>query len=229
MNILELGNYIAPAYAGMVLAEQGHNVVKWVKPGADPILSLRRGAELWDWINAGKTLEARDINSGSIHGCWRFDAVIDNFKLSTLERWGIDPQELAAQYDLKWVSLRSEVGEISFDLLAQCRSILEYSPWVPFYLGDTTAGLWMAFKVLAAQRAGHYVLGHASCLQKLVEGELVIDVKRSDKAVPWDIEDYGFESGHAVIEYRGEQIVEPVRDRDWKLKHLWHIEGRIVI
>jgi hypothetical protein len=58
MRILELGNYVVPAYAGMILAEQGHAVTKWTN-GRDPILSLNRGDELWRWINHGKRTEDR--------------------------------------------------------------------------------------------------------------------------------------------------------------------------
>lgn len=224
-RILELGNYIVPAYAGMVLAEQGHSVEKWTH-GTDPILGLHRGDELWEWINHQKSLVLRHP-AEVLDEADRFDLVIDNFRPSTLERWGIDPTAIAQRHRLAWVSMRSEVGEYSFDLLAQCRSWLEYAPWVPFYVGDTAGGLWLAFKALAVETPGHYVLGHASCLQKLVEGELVIDVPRDGQSVPWDREPYRFVDGQAVIEYRGQTLTEFPRDRAWKLRHLWHTDGRI--
>lgn len=227
MRVLELGNYIAPAYAGMILAEQGHAVTKWTN-GRDPILGLKRGEELWDWINFGKHVVQRDVRDlASGGGLREFDAVIDNFRASTLEAWGIDPAALARANDVVWVSLRDELGGRSFDVVAQCRSWMEYAPWVPFYVGDTVAGLWLAFKALSAPAAGHYVIGHASCLQKLVEGELAIEVERDGHRIPWDQEEYRVVDGHARVRYKGELIVEPVRDREWKLSHLRHVNGRI--
>jgi hypothetical protein len=225
-NVIEIGNYIAPAYAGMLLAEQDFTVEKWTN-GNDPILDLHRGAELWKWINYRKTLvnrHPRELLDGIKAGI-----VIDNFRPSTLAQWGIEPAQLAKLYDVVWVSIRSEVGEVSFDLLAQCRSWMEYAEWTPFYIGDTAAGLWAAFKAAAAHEAGHYVIGHASCMQKLVEGELQIDIKRKPFEVPWDTEAYYFDGDEAHIDYKGQHITETVKDREWKLKNLWHKDGRIII
>jgi hypothetical protein len=53
---------VVPAYSGMVLAEQGATVEKWTN-GKDPILGCRSGAELWAWINHGKTLVNRPVAS----------------------------------------------------------------------------------------------------------------------------------------------------------------------
>ena len=218
--ILELGNYVVPAYAGMLLAEQGHEVIKLVN-GRDPIQGLRHGDQLWSWINHGKRLvEAHPAEWLSdpdwLHG---YDVVLDNFQPATLAKWGIDPAALAKRFDLVWVSMRSELPGRSFDLIAQARSILEFSPWVPFWLGDTAGGLWLAFKALAAlneTQSGHHVLGQASVLQKLVEGELVIDVPRTSAAIPWETEPYHFDetTREAVVEYKGTTTREPVRDRD---------------
>jgi len=140
----------------------------------------------------------------------------------------------SAQY--KDILLRSSVFLIimktwvSADIFAQARSWLEYSPWVPFYVGDTAAGLWMAFKALAATAQGHYCLGQASCMQKLVEGELILDAPRSPgQQPPWDGDTYRVKNGTAVVEYKGRRLTEPIRDRGWKLQHLWHQNGRIVI
>lgn len=232
LRVLELGNYVAPAYAGMILAEQGHYVEKWID-GHDPILSLHRGIELWDWINHGKTLKLK--HPGAVQRAnLGFDIILDNFRPSTLEKWGVDPAAVAYRQRNVWVSLRSEVGERSFDVVAQARSWMEYAEWVPFYVGDTTAGLWMAFKALSVTYPGHYVLGQASCLQKLVEGELVIDQsppKVAGRATRWDNpDDYGVDCfDRAIVNFKDETIIEPTRDRAWKLANLWHNDGRITI
>ncbi len=233
MTILELGNYVVPAYAGMILAEQGHRVVKWTN-GRDPILSLNRGAELWAWINHGKCLEDRhpEVLSGDLSDAFSDehpDVILDNFRPETLGRWGLDPAAIAVREGIRWVSMRSEVGDRSFDILAQARSWMEYAPWVPFWAGDTIGGLWLAFKALADRTPGHFTLGQASVMQKLVEGELVLDRPPFDGRIPWETEPYRFEEGHAVVEYKGRTYREPVRDMAWKLTHLRHRDGRITI
>jgi hypothetical protein len=231
-RVLELGNFVVPAYAGMILAEQGCRVQKWTN-GKDPILGCRSGAELWAWINDGKTLVNRPVAS-LIADPPPVDIVIDNFRPSTLAGWGVDPAALAQRRGWVWVSMRSEVGERSFDLIAQARSIREYGPHVPFWLGDTAGGLWMAFKALAmylAGKPGHYVLGQASVLQKLVEGELLVERPEPlpGNVVPWDPDPYFMTESKAVVKYKGERIDEPIRSRGWKLANLWHVSGRIKV
>lgn len=229
MMVLELGNYIVPAYAGMLLAEQGYRVEKWIRGDKDPIHGLRRGDELWSWINHGKILVERDfrtIESRLEEG--DIDVVIENVRPSTWKALDLDPKDLAARYGVRWVAMRAEVGEVSFDALAQARSWLAFAPWVPFYIGDTAGGLWLAFKAICSPGTGYFELGHASVLQKLVEGELVVEEPRFGTP-PWDTEGYSASAMGARVCYKGQEFIEPARDREWKLKHLWHSEGRIRI
>ncbi len=151
MKVLELGNYIIPAYAGMVLAEQGHEVVKFTN-GRDPILGLQRGPELWAWINHGKVL--RDDHPRTVLDGPAFDIILDNFRPTTLKAWGITPVELCQRFGYRWISMRPEVGDRSFDVLAQAQAWMEFCPYIPFYIGDTAPGLWMAFKALASTEPG---------------------------------------------------------------------------
>ena len=222
MNILELGSYVAPAYAGMILAEQGHTVTKWSTD--DPIHHLNRGPELWAWINEGKSVETRhaadvrDLEPGQV------DIVLDNFRAATWERWGIDPADLASQIGVTWVSLRADDDQRSFDVIAQARAWGNMGH-LPFYIGDTAAGLWLAFKALCAPQ-GHHVIRQAACLAKLVEGELVTP-RGPDN--PWDDPDnYGWFDQATVI-FKGEYISEPARDDEWRRSHLAHRNGRYVI
>jgi hypothetical protein len=230
LRVLELGNFVVPAYAGMILAEQGAEVQKWTN-GKDPILGCRSGADLWAWINHGKTLLNRP--AASLPGDPpSVDIVIENFRPGTLAGWGVDPAALAERHGWVWVSMRSEVGERSFDLIAQARSTAEYAPHIPFWLGDTAGGLWCAFKALAMHAAGqpgHYVLGQASCLQKFVEGELCVERPEPlpGNVVPWDADPYRMCDGAAVVEYKGDRLEEPIRSREWKLANLWHVGGRM--
>jgi hypothetical protein len=229
IRALELGSYIAPAYAGMALAEQGVEVTKWYRQD-DPILDLRDGEQLWEWINHGKRLECRHPRELTNLTDWHI--VVDNMRPAALQKAGLDPPELARRDRAVWVSIRADVGDTSFDIIAQARSWMEYGPWMPLYLGDTCAGLWAAFKALAARAScswGHHVIGHAACLQKLVEGELVLDPPRDGKRIYWDRDPYYAEDGHAIVGYRDRRYCEPVRDREWKLAHFPHEGGRIKI
>ncbi len=104
----------------------------------------------------------------------------------------------------------------------------------PFWLGDTTGGLWVAFMALAMHavgRPGHYFLGQASCLQKPVEGELCVERPEplAGNSVPWDADPYRMCNGASVVEYNGDRLEEPIRLREWKLANLWHVKGRMPV
>ncbi|MFC4336838.1 CoA transferase [Salininema proteolyticum] len=236
-RVLELGSYILPAYAGMVLAEQGARVVKWTHPdgAADPVQRLRRGDELWTWINHGKTLTPRHVREVADLPPGSFDVVIDNIRDSAWKKWGIDPAEQARRLSLPWVSMRDEFDGRSFDAVTQARAWMEHVPYLPFYIGDTAGGLWAAFKALsltAGSQTGHHILRQSSCLAKLIEGELVV-VEPRDQAPPWDPPGtYGADDDGAAtrVVFRGTEVVEPVRDTAWKRRHLNHDgNGRIII
>lgn len=223
MRVLELGSYVAPAYAGMILAEQGHDVDKWWLP-IDPILTLDRGDELWDWINHGKRLTQMHASAAARVDLSEYDVVIDNIRARALANWQIEPQTLAERYDLTWVSLRDDFDERSFDAIAQARAWGDLGH-LPFYIGDTAAGLWLAFKALAVKHGSHHVIRQASVLAKLVEGELVVSRDR-----PWDAPgEYVIDENSASVLFKGERISEPTRDAAWRRQNLHHVDGRFVI
>jgi hypothetical protein len=234
MRILELGSYVSIAYAGMVLAEQGHEVFKWVSPGRpDPIEGLKRGDELWRYINHGKTVirwHARNVDAVLDGGA--ADAVIDNIRAETWESWGIDPKDLASTYGIPWVSLRDDFGGRSFDAIAQARAWGDHVGYVPVYIGDTSAGLWTAFKLVNAP-PGHHVLHQAACLAKLVEGELVVPQDRGGlTAPPWDEPGtYGRDGDldQTRVIFRNQVVREPFRNDAWRRHNLRHVGGRYVI
>lgn len=229
MRVLELGSYVIPAYAGMVLAEQGHEVSKWTGVRPDPILGLIRGGELWAWINHGKTVGQRHAATIEDEPPGRFDAVIDNIRAATWEAWGVDPAAEAERLGVRWVSMRDDAGGRSFDAIAQARAWGDHVGYVPAYLGDTAGGLWLAFKLLAAP-PGHHVLHQAACLAKLVEGELQVTPERDGAAPPWDEPGtYGRDGDGVTVVYRGERHHEPFRDGAWRLANLRHEAGRLVV
>lgn len=215
MRILELGSYIAPAYAGLILSQQGHRVTKLVGEH-EPTLELRSGEELFEWLNQGKKLLSGDIRELDFS---EYDAVIDNIRVSTWLRLGMAPEDLAFEHFLKWASLRSETGEPSFDLIAQNQAWGDKGR-LPFYIGDTAAGLWLAFKLLNLEAGEHATVYQATALAKLVEGNL---------AVPWRLWDdfgeyYAAQDGTAVVRYRDRLYLEPIRDDEWRRVNLKHDE-----
>jgi crotonobetainyl-CoA:carnitine CoA-transferase CaiB-like acyl-CoA transferase len=238
-RILELGSYIVPGYAGMILAEQGFEVEKWLGDHRDPIEELREGDKLWQWINHGKRIEHRHASTVELLPAGeRPDAIIDNLRASTWASWGVDPAQLADRWAIPWVSCRADLDDHdgrSFDVIAQARAWGDRTPWVPFYIGDTAVGLTVAFKVLAllaARRGGHHVIHQAAALAKLVEGEDVVPViRRWGGPTPWDLPlTYYRNVRGAFVDFRGERVREPNRDRTWRLAHLHHDgNGRYIV
>lgn len=235
MRILELGTYIAPAYAGMILAEQGNYVEKWFT-SRDPIFDLKRSRDLWEWINHDKTLHEKKLEElEDALSSNTFHVVIDNIRLDTwLRILDTTPEQLAKKHDVVWISLRDELNERSFDAVTQARSwAVAGAKWVPFYVGDTTAGLWLAFSAYSkrAHFGSHYIVGHSTCMAKMIEGDQVVKVKRHRNQTPWDRETYLMSNhGEAYIEFKGESIHEPRRNRQWQLDNLFFdATGRSVV
>ncbi|MCK6683896.1 MAG: CoA transferase [Thermoanaerobaculia bacterium] len=222
--MLELGSFIVPAYAGMVLAEQGHEVEKWWTRD-DPVLHLNAGDQLWRWLNEPKRLIEKRVSREALEKALSaFDVVIENIRPATWKAWGIDRAALADRHPIRWVSMEAEVdGGRSFDAVAQAQALGGISPPIPFYIGDTAGGLWLAFKALASPEHGHFRLFQASCLAKLVEGELMVPRQA------WDRSLYRLDAEGAAVEFRGEVVREPLRDTEWRRLNLRHREGRLQI
>ncbi len=236
IKVLELGSYILPAYAGMVLAEQGYEVTKWTNPAGDtdPVQGLHRGGELWEWINFRKSLQQRHVRDVTALHAGDVDLVVDNIRSAAWDRWDIDPALEAKRLGVPWVSMRDEFDGRSFDAVAQARALMEHGDYQPYYIGDTSGGLWLAYKaiVLVQQGAvGHHILRQSSCLAKLVEGELVVAAPRANGHSAWDVPGtYGSDGEGVKVLYRGEPVVEPTRDHAWKMANLHHDgTGRIII
>lgn len=238
LRVLEMGTFFVPAYAGMLLAEQGHQVTKIIHPSKpDPILTrCRHGQDLWDWVNWGKQLcrELLPDYLGSIEP-GAYDVVLENIRQTTWGRWLTKTSlaELAEAKGIRWIGVRDELGCRSFDNIAQARAFLEFSPRVNFYLGDTAVALFAAFKALADTAPGFFPIYQASSLFKLVEGEMVVGANHARPMLsPQD--DYwaachGCDEKGAFIRYRDEMIREPIRGHEWRWENLRHREGRIII
>ncbi len=105
VKVLELGQLIAGPQAGCVLAYFGAEVIKIEPPGrGDAIRSWRKldetGTSYW-WQSIARNKKSVTVNLKTEEGValikqmmGEVDVVIENFRPGTLEKWGIDPQEL---------------------------------------------------------------------------------------------------------------------------------------
>lgn len=221
MKVLEVCRYIAPAYAGMVLAEQGVQVDKWVMTD-EPILTLKHGEQLWEWINHGKNLSP--IAGRKIEDARGYDAILTNLR-------PVNVNDVAQKTRAAVIKLTPVGCDRSFDVVAQMQAWGDFAPWVPFYLGDTVAGLWMAFKAMTAKPGMGCEIQHPAALSKLVELELSpLNDRRLSTEVPWEsTEHYAVQNGQAVVNYNGEIITEKARNSAWRWQNLRHANGRILI
>lgn len=107
LRIVELGSLIAGPFAGRLLADFGAEVIKVEAPGrSDPLRdwggARDRGRSLWWPIQSrGKRLITLDLGKPAGRElCQRLvgrsDAIIENFRPGTMERWGLGPTELLA-------------------------------------------------------------------------------------------------------------------------------------
>jgi len=105
LRVLDAGTMIGGPFAGTLAADHGAEVVKIERPqGGDPIRQwspLKDGVSLW-WKVTGrnKRLVTLDLRTGRGRELFlrlveRSDAVIENFRPGTFERWGLSYAELA--------------------------------------------------------------------------------------------------------------------------------------
>lgn len=104
VRVIEMGQLIAGPFVGSRLADFGAEVLKVEPPGkGDPMRNWGRsfeGNSLW-WSVIGRnkksigidlaTDEGRDLVRGLVAEA---DAVVENFRPGTLEKWGLGPAEL---------------------------------------------------------------------------------------------------------------------------------------
>jgi len=193
IRVLELGNYIAAPTAGRLLADFGAEVIKIERPGT--------GDELRNWrlydgttsmlfraINRNKKSVTADLRTEPgrrlvLELVARSDALIENFRPGTLDRWGLDSTTLAETNPdliIARVSAFGQTGPLSsrpgFAAVAEAyggtRDLVGDPDRPPsrmgVSIGDSVAGLYAAFGVVmslyqreTALRAGHKPLGPA--------------------------------------------------------------------
>ena len=105
IKVLELGQLIAGPQAGCVLAYFGAEVIKVEPPGkGDPIRGWRlldsSGTSYW-WQSIGRNKKSISVDLKTDKGralvrqlIGKVDIVLENFRPGTLEKWGMDPEDI---------------------------------------------------------------------------------------------------------------------------------------
>jgi crotonobetainyl-CoA:carnitine CoA-transferase CaiB-like acyl-CoA transferase len=178
IKVLETGSMLAGPFCGSLLGDFGAEVIKLEKPGKPDALRewppFKDGQPLW-WkaMARNKHLATLDISrpearEATLALIGRSDIVIENFRPGTLERWGLGPADLAAEFPhVVWVRVSGygQTGPYSgrggyatiaeaYSGLASFTGFADRGPMVSaFPLGDYVAGTYAAFGAMAAINA----------------------------------------------------------------------------
>lgn len=175
VRVVELGSFIAAPFASQILADLGADVLKIEPPGGDGLRSwgaqAPSGSSWWSCAqNRGKRLGCLDLAHPDGPAVVRrllagADVLIENFRPGTLERWGLGPGRIAAEFPrLVYVAI-SGYGLTGpnrdlpgFGNVAEARGGLRYVTGYPdrppvrtgVSLGDAAAGLYAVIGALAS-------------------------------------------------------------------------------
>lgn len=218
LRVVEFGHFVAAPFCTRLLADLGAEVIKVEGPEGDPVRAWgmqHQGRSVW-WSVHGRnkkcvTLnltapEARDIALGLIA---RADAVVENFRPGQMEKFGLGPDAIAEARPGCVLARISGYGQTgpdrmmpAFGVIGEAkggiRHLTGYPPEVSdlppvrtgVSLGDSLAGLYAAFGLLAAlyQRKGQPAQGTA-------QGIRVIDVALTEAVFSFlegIVPEYGF-------------------------------------
>jgi crotonobetainyl-CoA:carnitine CoA-transferase CaiB-like acyl-CoA transferase len=175
VRVLELGNYIAAPTAGRMLADFGAEVIKVERPvTGDELRNWRLysgdTSMLYRTINRNKksivldlkTERGREIVLDLVRHC---DALLENFRPGTLEKWGLGPEELDRvnpKLVITRISAFGQTGPLSqrpgFAAVAEAFGGLRELVGDPdrppvrtgVSIGDSIAGIYAAFGTVMA-------------------------------------------------------------------------------
>jgi formyl-CoA transferase len=176
LRILELGSILAGPFAGRLLADMGAEVIKVEAPDRlDPMRDWGQGqvdgrSLWWPVISRNKKLVTLDLRSDEGQALFldlvrESDAIVENFRPGTLERWQLGYERLSAVNPgvvLVRVSGYGQTGPYAeragFAAAAEAMAGLRHvngfpggpPPRTGISLGDSLAGLFAAQGLLAA-------------------------------------------------------------------------------
>ncbi|WP_439573403.1 CaiB/BaiF CoA transferase family protein [Phreatobacter sp.] len=176
IRVIELGSFIAGPYGGQLLADLGADLIKFEDPGkGDPMrqwgFAKKDGASVW-WPVIGRNKKSVTVDLRKAGGqailrrlLAEADVLLENFRPGTLEKWGLTVEALHALNPRLIVARVSGYGQYGpyaekagFAAVAEAiggmRVINGYPDRLPtrtgLSIGDTLAGLYAAFGILAA-------------------------------------------------------------------------------
>lgn len=178
VRVLDLSRVLAGPYCTMLLGDYGADVIKVEPPGGDdtrqwgpPYL----GGESAYYLSCNRNKRSLVLDLSTAQGCEvllrlvrQSDVLVENFKLGTMERWGVGYEELLRQENPRLVYCNiSGFGRTGpyahlpgYDFLAQAMGGLMSitgqpggpSTKVGVAVSDLTTGMMAAFSILAALR-----------------------------------------------------------------------------
>lgn len=178
VKVLELGQFIAGPYCAQVLGDHGAEVIKVERPGVGDAMRHWSGNAgdgppvWWSVIGRNKKSVAVDLKQAEGRALVRrlalsCDVIVENFRPGTLERLGMDPEALLDENPRLVVARISGFGQTGpyrkragFGGVAEAMGGLRFLTGeedrppvrVGLAIGDTLAGLYTAFGVVAALR-----------------------------------------------------------------------------
>ena len=179
LRILELGHFVAAPFCTRLLADLGADVIKIEPPGGDPVRQWGRqvegaGAPWWSMHARNKrvitmnlkTPRAVELVLDLVKTC---DALVENFRPGQLAKMGLGPEQLEAARPGLVVAQISGYGQdglyrdrAAFGVIGEAIGGLRYLTNHPpsltnlpparvgISIGDSIAGLYAAFGVMAA-------------------------------------------------------------------------------
>ena len=97
IKVVDFGHYVAGPLAGMLLADQGADVVKVQQPGSqensevsDAVYNRGKSCITLDLKNADDLARAKELITSA-------DVVIENFRLGVMDKLGLGSTEIAAE------------------------------------------------------------------------------------------------------------------------------------
>ena len=102
IRVVELGQLLAGPFCGQLLGDLGADVIKVEPPGAgDPMREWGQGAVKVQWEVVARNKRSVSANMRVPEGqalvrrlIAHADILIENFKPGTMEKWGLDPEQL---------------------------------------------------------------------------------------------------------------------------------------
>ncbi|WP_446046760.1 CaiB/BaiF CoA transferase family protein [Streptomyces olivaceus] len=177
LTVIDASTLFAGPFAARLLGDFGAEIIKVEQPSGDPLRRFGPAHDdvplLWKVLSRNKKSVVLDLHEpGDAERFRRLaagaDALVENFRPGTLERWGLGPEVLAEvnpRLVLARVTAFGQDGPYArrpgFGTLAEAMSGLaamsgepDGPPALPaFPLGDAVAGLHAALAVLIALRA----------------------------------------------------------------------------